>query len=181
MVLKRHDIACFVANWDDKATNLRRIADALNIGLDSLVFVDDNPMERDLVRQELPMVAVPEVTEDPESFIAALAAGGYFEALAITDEDRDRTALYAGNQAREALRGQTTDLDSLPPRPGDAPRLAPLRSRRPAAHRPAHQQVEPVQPHHHPLHRRNDPRGDGGPAPPSACNSACWTGSATTA
>ncbi len=111
MVLKREDIACFVANWDDKATNLRRIAQALNIGLDSLVFVDDNPMERDLVRQELPMVGVPEVTEDPESFSAALAAGGYFEALSVTDEDRERTALYAGNQARETLRGQATDLE----------------------------------------------------------------------
>ncbi|MGH7042339.1 MAG: HAD-IIIC family phosphatase [Acetobacteraceae bacterium] len=111
MVLRRDDIACFVANWDDKPTNLRRIARELNIGLDALVFVDDNPMERGLVRQELPMVAVPEVTDDPDSFIAALADGGYFEALAVTAEDHARTALYAGNQARDALRETATDLE----------------------------------------------------------------------
>jgi FkbH-like protein len=112
MVLRRDDIACFLANWDDKATNLRRIAAALNIGLDALVFVDDNPAERDLVRRELPMVAVPEVTDDPESCIAALADGGYFEAVALTEEDRRRTALYAGNRARAAQAGQATDLDA---------------------------------------------------------------------
>ena len=111
MVLKRADIACFVANWQDKPANLRRIAAELNIGLDALVFVDDNPMERDLVRRELPMVAVPEVTDDPESFAAALEQGGYFEALAVTEEDRERTAQYRGNRAREALREAATDLD----------------------------------------------------------------------
>ena len=64
MLLKRGDVACFVANWDDKAKNIRRIARELNIGLDSLVFVDDNPFERNLVRSVLPMVAVPEIPED---------------------------------------------------------------------------------------------------------------------
>ena len=66
MVLKRGDIASFVANWSDKAANIRAIAADLNIGLDSMVFVDDNPFERTLVRQELPMVAVPEVGDDPD-------------------------------------------------------------------------------------------------------------------
>ena len=61
MVLRRKDIACYVANWTDKATNIRTIAERLNIGLDALVFVDDNPAERRLVRSELPMVAVPEI------------------------------------------------------------------------------------------------------------------------
>src|SRR6202044_3811707 len=64
MLLKQEHIACFVANWQDKASNLRYIAKTLNIGLDSLVFVDDNPAERALVRQELPEVAVPELPED---------------------------------------------------------------------------------------------------------------------
>ncbi|KTC34507.1 methoxymalonyl-ACP biosynthesis protein, partial [Pseudomonas putida] len=64
MALKRSDIAVFVANWEDKASNLRRIAEQLNIGLDSLVFVDDNPAERDIVRRELPQVAVPELPDD---------------------------------------------------------------------------------------------------------------------
>src|SRR6202040_3967377 len=68
MVLKRGDIASFVANWADKPSNLRAIAAELNIGLDALVFVDDNPFERDLVRRELPMVAVPEISDDPTSY-----------------------------------------------------------------------------------------------------------------
>jgi len=111
MALKRSDIAAFAINWSDKAGNIRAIAAELNIGLDALVFVDDNPFERNLVRQELPMVAVPEVGEDPVGFIAAIADAGYFEALAVTDEDRERTAQYHGNRAREALRSSATDLE----------------------------------------------------------------------
>ncbi|HVY13649.1 MAG TPA: HAD-IIIC family phosphatase [Rhodopila sp.] len=112
MVLKRGDIACFVANWDNKADNIRAIARELNIGIDSLVFIDDNPFERNLVRQELPMVAVPEVTDDPTDYPIALADAGYFEGLSITDEDRERTAQYQGNKAREALKASVTDLPS---------------------------------------------------------------------
>ena len=112
MVLRRSDIACFVANWSDKASNIRAIAEELNIGIDSLVFVDDNPFERNLVRRELPMVAVPEVDDDPASFAGTIADAGYFESLAVTEEDRERTSQYHGNRAREALRGSTTDLDS---------------------------------------------------------------------
>ncbi len=112
MVLKRGDIACFVANWSDKAANIRQIAHELNIGLDSLVFVDDNPFERNLVRQELPMVAVPEVGEDPTSYAQAIADAGYFEGLSVTEEDRERTGQYHGNRAREALKGSATDLNS---------------------------------------------------------------------
>ena len=112
MVLKRADIACFVANWSDKAANIRQIAHTLNIGLDSLVFVDDNPFERNLVRQELPMVAVPEVGDDPSTYAQTLADAGYFEGLSVTEEDRARTVQYHGNHAREALRGTATDLES---------------------------------------------------------------------
>jgi FkbH-like protein len=113
MVLKRGDIACFVANWQNKADNIRAIAAELNIGIDSLVFIDDNPFERNLVRQELPMVAVPEVSDDdPVGYPAALADAGYFEGLSITDEDRERTAQYQGNKARDALKASVTDLPS---------------------------------------------------------------------
>ena len=112
MVLKRGDIACFIANWQNKADNIRAIAAELNIGIDSLVFIDDNPFERNLVRQELPMVAVPEVSDDPVGFPIALADAGYFEGLSITDEDRERTAQYQGNKAREALKAAVTYLPS---------------------------------------------------------------------
>ncbi len=110
MVLKRADISAFVANWDDKASNLREIARQLNIGLDALVFADDNPFERNLVRRELPMVAVPEMPEEPALFARCLSDAGYFEALALTAEDRDRTRQYQANRERQSLQGQSTDL-----------------------------------------------------------------------
>jgi FkbH-like protein len=110
MVLKRSDIASFVANWTDKATNLRRIAEELNIGLDSLVFADDNPAERAIVRRELPMVAVPELPEDPTLYASTLAAAGYFEATRLTQEDLDRSALYQANARRGSLMASATDL-----------------------------------------------------------------------
>ena len=112
MVLKRPDISSFVANWSDKAGNIRAIAEELNIGLDALVFIDDNPFERNLVRRELPMVAVPEVTDDPTDYPRAIADAGFFEGLSVTDEDRERTSQYQGNKARDALKASATDLES---------------------------------------------------------------------
>ena len=112
MILRQADIACFVANWQDKAANLRYIAQTLNLGLDALVFADDNPAERRLIRTELPMVAVPEMPEDPAEYVDALAAAGYFEAVEITAEDRERTEMYRANASREALRQTSTDLAS---------------------------------------------------------------------
>ena len=113
MVLRRKDIACFVANWTDKAANLRAIAERLNIGLDSLVFADDNPAERRLVRAELPMVGVPELPEDPAEYARTLADAGYFEAVDLTPEDRERTELYRANAQRETARAAATDLGAF--------------------------------------------------------------------
>ncbi len=110
MALKRSDIAAFVANWDDKASNLRRIAEQLNIGLDSLVFVDDNPAERDIVRRELPQVAVPELPDDVADYPARVAAAGYFEAIAFTADDSARVQTYRANGERHAAMGQATDM-----------------------------------------------------------------------
>ncbi|MBC7519632.1 MAG: HAD-IIIC family phosphatase [Sandarakinorhabdus sp.] len=109
MVLKEDHIAAFVANWGDKATNLRAIAAALNIGLDALVFLDDNPVERAQVRLELPMVAVPEIGDDPALYPRALAAAGYFEAIAFADDDRVRADAYRANAQRAAFAG-TSDM-----------------------------------------------------------------------
>lgn len=103
MVLTLDDVTVFVANWDDKASNLLRIADQLNIGVDSLVFVDDNPAERELVRQSLPMVVVPEMPEDPSEYITCLSSTGYFESSSFTDDDQQRNAQYAANKERKAL------------------------------------------------------------------------------
>jgi FkbH-like protein len=111
MVLKRSDIAAFVANWTDKAENLRQIAAQLNIGLDSLVFVDDNPAERARVRDSLPMVAVPELPVDPAHYVRCIANAGYFEAVAFTEEDRLRVGQYAANVEREAARSSYQSME----------------------------------------------------------------------
>lgn len=110
MVLKEEHIACFVANWTDKAANLRDIAGILNIGTDSLVFLDDNPAERAIVRMELPEVAVPEVGEDPAEFPGLLMRAGYFEALSFSSEDRLRADLYRANADRLKLQSSVTNL-----------------------------------------------------------------------
>lgn len=111
MALKRGDIAAFVANWADKAGNLRRIASMLDIGLDSLVFVDDNPAERDIVRRELPEVAVPELPDDVADYPARVAAAGYFEAISFTSDDATRGRNYALNAERKAAMSQATDME----------------------------------------------------------------------
>lgn len=111
MALRHADIACFVANWTDKATNLREIARRINIGTDSLVFVDDNPAERAIVRRELPEVAVPELPDDVSHYAARIAQAGYFEAASLTGDDLARSRSYAANTQREAALEATTDME----------------------------------------------------------------------
>ncbi len=81
MILKLSDISCFMANWDNKANNLRTIAERLDLKPDSFVFIDDNPAERALVRRFAPEVAVPDMPEDPAGYIQALASHRYFETV----------------------------------------------------------------------------------------------------
>jgi FkbH-like protein len=113
MILRRADIAAFVANWDDKAANLKTIAARLNIGLDSLVFVDDNPAERARVRESLPMVAVPELPEDAVHYVHCLANAGYFESVSFTVDDRQRAEQYTANAKREALQESSENMDDF--------------------------------------------------------------------
>lgn len=113
MVLKRDDIAVFMANWDNKATNLQRIATHLNIGLDSLVFFDDNPVERAVVRQFTPVVSVPEVPEDPALYVRCLSNAGYFEAVSFSDDDTKRADQYLANSRRNELKEKAHDLESF--------------------------------------------------------------------
>ena len=106
MLIKENDIAAFTANWENKAGNLMEIARILNIGLDSLVFVDDNPAERDIIRQFLPQVAVPELPADPAMVPRTLASAGYFETVTFNQEDRLRSEQYIANAQRNlALEG----------------------------------------------------------------------------
>jgi len=110
MLLTADDIACFVANWTDKATNLREIAGRLRLGLGAMVFVDDNPAERELVRRELPEVMVPEMPADPAEYASCLARAGYFEGVTITEEDRRRAEQYRESAQRETAQAAATDL-----------------------------------------------------------------------
>lgn len=103
MKLHLEDISCFVANWDDKTTNIKRIANELNIGTDSMVFFDDNPFEREIVREYLPEVQVIEVSKDSEEYVNNLVQEMPFEWLQITKEDLVRTQSYHENTKRNEM------------------------------------------------------------------------------
>jgi FkbH-like protein len=112
MLLKLEHIAVFQANWNDKATNIQAIAQELSLGLDAMVFLDDNPAERGLVRKLLPQVAVPELPEEPAYYARTLAAAGYFEAIAFASEDLSRAGFYQDNARRLNLQKQVGGVDA---------------------------------------------------------------------
>lgn len=94
MVLKLEDISVFVANWENKADNIRTIQRILNIGFDSMVFLDDNPFERNMVRENVPGVTVPELPEDPGEYLEFLYNQNLFETASYSSADKDRTKQY---------------------------------------------------------------------------------------
>jgi FkbH-like protein len=110
MVLTLDDIAVFKTNWRNKADNIREIAETLRLGLDSFVFVDDNPAERALVRQELPMVETPELPENPSLYEWTLDRMAYFESLFFSEEDRKRARMYKENASRVEIRKTAANL-----------------------------------------------------------------------
>jgi len=110
MVLAESDISCFIANWNDKAENLQRLAQQLNIGLDSIVFLDDSPFERDLVRSLAPDVCVPELPTDPAEYVPYLESLNLFEAVQFSDEDRKRADFYRANVLREGEQARFTNV-----------------------------------------------------------------------
>lgn len=112
MLLREEDIAVFQANWSDKASNIRAISEALSLGLESIVFLDDNPAERKQVRDELPEVAVPELPSDPALYVPILLAAGYFESINFSEEDRNRAGLYQANAKRVQILNQSSDMNS---------------------------------------------------------------------
>ena len=111
MVLKLEDIAVFIANWNPKHENLRHIANQLNIGVDSLVLVDDNPAERMSVRALLPQVEVLEIGSDPVQYGNLISRSLVFEALALTHEDRLRQTSYRAAAASAGLQQSAGSLD----------------------------------------------------------------------
>jgi FkbH-like protein len=117
MLLKEQHIAVFQANWLDKASNLTAIAEALDLGLESLGFADDDAAERERVRQELPMVSVPEIGSEPAYYAARIADSGIFEHLLLTSDDRARAESYqrrtAGAELKARIGNYDEYLDSL--------------------------------------------------------------------
>ena len=112
MVLKLEDISVFVANWEDKAGNIRHIQSVLNIGMDSLVFLDDNPFEREAVRSLIPNITVPELPENPEEYVDYLRSLNLFETASYSEEDRVRTQQYRAEAQRVSLQSQCADYDA---------------------------------------------------------------------
>lgn len=110
MVLRLSDISVFVANWDDKASNLKLIRETLNIGMDSLVFIDDNPFERNLVKEKLPQIEVPDLPNDQSLWLGILQRKNYFEVSTYTGKS-DRTALYQAEFARKNLEKSFESID----------------------------------------------------------------------
>lgn len=113
MLIKEDDIAVFVANWEDKAGNIRAIAKTLDIGLDAIVFVDDNPFERELVKNFIPEVAVPELPDDAALYPRYIAAAGYFESVSLTAEDRQRSQQYMENAKRSMALQSAGNIDEF--------------------------------------------------------------------
>lgn len=112
-VLRLGDFSAFKANWEPKPENLRAIAEGLNIGIDSLVFVDDNPVERDIVSQMEPDVVVVPVGEEVESYVTRLDKAGLFEPISLSADDLGRSSYYAGNSKREEAQKRFKDYDSF--------------------------------------------------------------------
>jgi FkbH-like protein len=116
-ILKLSHFSAFKASWDPKHEGIAQIASELNLGLDSFVFVDDNPAERAIVRAQLPVVSVPEVGSEVAAFPGVIQAGRYFEMMALSQEDLARAEAYSANAARTALQSKFKDygeyLDSL--------------------------------------------------------------------
>lgn len=112
LIIRHGDFSVITANFTDKATNILAIRDRLSLGLDTFVFLDDSPFERNQVRELLPDVQVPELPPDPADVTAALARWNLFEGRAATSEDRGRHGYYQADTSRQALRVATTDLES---------------------------------------------------------------------
>lgn len=140
MVLKLSDLAVFVANWENKVDNIRHIRNTLNISFDSMVFLDDNPFEREMVKQAIPDITVPSLPEDPAEYLIFLKDQNLFETASFTREDSDRTRQYQVEARRTSLQksydNEEEFLESLQMksevRPFDAftiPRVAQLSQR----------------------------------------------------
>ncbi|MCF8381929.1 MAG: HAD-IIIC family phosphatase, partial [Bacteroidales bacterium] len=113
MVLHLEDISVFMANWENKADNIHQIQNILNIGFDSMVFLDDNPFERNMVRENIPQICVPELPEDPADYLEYLYSLNLFETISFSNEDTERTKLYQIEAQRTAIQRKFANEDDF--------------------------------------------------------------------
>ncbi|HEX5323316.1 MAG TPA: HAD-IIIC family phosphatase [Capsulimonadaceae bacterium] len=113
MLLRPEHFAALRINWNDKAQSLREIAKELNIGLDAVAFLDDNPVERQRIQIDLPEVTVLDLPRDPAGYAAALRESPVFERLALSEEDRERGRLYAEQRQRVELEESASSLEDF--------------------------------------------------------------------
>lgn len=111
MILKFNDFVSIKANWNNKAQNIKEISRELNIGTDSFVFFDDNPVERNLIRHHLPEILVPELDEDPSNYTNILLDSYYFDIVTFSKEDLSRSKTYLKNLKREQLKENFNNID----------------------------------------------------------------------
>ena len=112
MILKLEDISLFIANWDSKVDNIKKIQKVLNIGFDSIVFLDDNPYERNSVLENIPNITVPELPKDPSNYLSFLYKENLFETISISSLDKNRTNLYRTEYERLKSKSIYTDLSN---------------------------------------------------------------------
>ncbi len=113
MVLRLEDIAVFQANWETKVDNIRTIQSILNISFDSMVFLDDNPFERSIVRENIPGITVPELPDDPALYLEYLYSLNLFETASYSTADKDRTKQYQVEAERVSLSRTFTNEDDF--------------------------------------------------------------------
>ena len=113
MILKLSDIAVFVADWDNKVQNINYIQSILNIGFDSMVFLDDNPFERNMVKTHIPDITVPDLPEDPAEYLTYLRSCNLFETASFTPEDEQRTQQYQEEAQRAVVQKQCINEDEF--------------------------------------------------------------------
>ena len=140
MILRLSDITVFMANWQDKASNISAIRETLNIGMNSIVFIDDNAFERELVKSRLPDIIVPEMPKDPSEYVSYLQSLNLFETVSYSQEDRTRSEMYKSEAERRKVSAKYDSIDDFlkdlnmvseysPFRPFNYPRIAQLSQR----------------------------------------------------
>jgi FkbH-like protein len=110
MILKEEDFSCIKINWNDKISNMKEISNELNIGLDSIVFFDDDPVNRELLRMSIPEINTIELPKEPSNYAQILRSLNDFNTLKITKDDMERKIMYEQEQNRHILESNTENL-----------------------------------------------------------------------